>query len=121
MKKILLVVFSVFLLVAFAFGAPSDRQRKAIAKKLYGCIYVEDNPVLADYCVYVEANPVLSDLYVYVENHHPLWADRSGRWYYVNNPALADFRICYVDNPVLADIGIYYVDYPEGSGPNPRR
>jgi len=51
MKRVLLVVFSVFLPVVFAFGAPSDKQRNAIAEKLYGSIYITEFSGLADFSV----------------------------------------------------------------------
>ncbi len=88
MKRFLLVVFSVFLLVAFAFGAPSDRQRKAIAEKLYGRIKIVD--FAEDYRVKIV--DFAEDLEVKIVDFA---ADSVGRWEIVD--FAEDYRVKIVD------------------------
>ena len=111
MKRVLLVVFSVFLPVVFAFGAPSDKQRNAIAEKLYGSIYITEFSGLADFSVYITEFSGLADLSVSIQEFSGL-ANSPGEWHIEENSGLADFSIYITEFSGLADL-IVYIENPE--------
>ena len=105
MKKILAVAFALCSLAVLVFGA-SDSERKAIAKILYGRIFVVGRGDVSDYRVR-EVNHG-EDLRVRVDD----FANRPGRWRFVERGDVCDYRIQFVDSG--EDIRVRFVDFGEG-------
>ena len=103
MKKILLVALALCSLAVLVFGA-SDSERKAIARMLYGKIRVVS--IGEHYKVKVVV--LGEDLRVRVDD----FADRPGRWRFVNIGE--DYRVRFVD--LGEDVRVRFVDL--GEGPN---
>ena len=117
MKKVLFVALSLFLLVAFAFGASGDKKKKTIARGLYGKIYVTDDSLRADYRVRVVTDWRYADLDVFTTKD---WRKQTkpGIWRLVDSSLQADYTICFVTDWRKADISIRYVRNESDAGPN---
>ena len=75
--------------------------------KIYGSVYLEEDPIKADFKVYAESSEAFADLLVFLQNNR-LYADKSGLWYLTETRNLADFRIYITDNKKYSDFTIYY-------------
>lgn len=105
MKKILLVALALCSLAVLVLGA-GDSERKAIARILYGRIFVVGRGDVSDYRVREVDHG--EDLRVRVGN----FANSPGRWRFVERGDVCDYRIQFVDSG--EDIRVRFVDFGEG-------
>lgn len=105
MKKIFLVALALFSVAVLVFGA-GDSERKAIARILYGRIFVVGRGDVSDYRVRMVDHG--EDLRVRVHD----FANRPGRWRFVERGDVCDYRIQFVDSG--EDIRVRFVDFGEG-------
>lgn len=84
--------------------------------ELYGAVYVEkEDANLAQYSVYIQDSEAFAQVLVFEEDSRT-YADKPGRWYFVNNRGMADFVIYYVGEEGLADFSIYFTDVASFAG-----
>lgn len=104
--QILILIFALSQLVnGWAKRSPSEPDYCSLS----GSVFVETSAGLADYRVYIEDSEGLANMSVYKEDNR-MFADKPGRWHFINSRGLADFKICYVETPGLADFTIYFTD-----------
>lgn len=114
MKKFLFALLGILMLSAFTLGASKDAVRKAIAKSLYGNIYLECSSNRADFtvCLVSEGH---ADLKVWRAESERL-ADAPGRWHFVSSRNRADYSVYITESSGFADIWICYVDSRSHAG-----
>jgi Family of unknown function (DUF6150) len=78
-----------------------------IVCKIYGSVFIEDDPKKADFIVYVESSEAFADLIVYKQNNR-LFADKAGLWYMTEKRDIADFRIYLKEEKRGSDFTIYF-------------
>ena len=105
MKRLVLVVLALWSLAVLVFGA-GDSEREAIARILYGRIFVVGSGDVSDYRVRMVDHG--EDLRVRVDD----FANRPGRWRFVERGDVCDYRIQFVD--FGEDIRVRFVDFGEG-------
>ena len=85
--------------------------------KLFGTVYVVDNPHYAHFKVYEEETEAFADVLVFEESNR-LYADEVGIWSFTDKREFADFYIYWVDHKGLADFTVYFTDYESFAGCN---
>ncbi|MBC7389477.1 MAG: hypothetical protein H7329_09725 [Opitutaceae bacterium] len=103
-KFIKLILFPVIFLtgnIAFA------QLNNPVICKIYGSVYLEQDPKKADFKVYLESSEAFADLIVFIQNNR-LYADKAGLWYLTESPNIADFRIYITESKKNADFTICY-------------
>ncbi len=75
--------------------------------KIYGSVYLEEDPKKADFKVYVETSEAFADLIVFLQNNR-LYADKAGLWYLSESRNIADFRIFITESKKNSDFTIFY-------------
>jgi len=107
-------VFSSIILCALANVAsipPRDHCR------IFGSVYVVDDPKQANFIIYEEETEGSADLWVYAIEEK-LFADKPGLWYFTDKEAFADYRIYVTGSKYLADFSVYYIDIESFAGCN---
>jgi len=108
MKSLLILTISILL-----FSGSVSAQKAWCEIK--GSVFVTDNPRLANWMVFQEEEDSFAQMMVFKEINR-LFADKGGRWHFVNNPGLADHIIYYVTNRSMADFSVYFTDVPTFAG-----
>jgi len=85
--------------------------------KIYGSIYIADNPDRVDFFIYEESSEIFADLVIY-EEENLLFADRQGIWHFTENRGQADFSIFFVDDPSRAHFSVFFTDVLSFAGCN---
>ena len=85
--------------------------------KLFGAVYIEKNPKLADFRVYEEDSEAFCDIKVF-EVESRVYADREGLWHFTDTKAFADFTIYFEPKKGLADFSVYFIDIESFAGCN---
>ena len=85
--------------------------------KLFGAVYIEKNPILADFRVYEEDSEAFCDIKVF-EVESRVYADREGLWHFTDTKAFADFTIYFEPKKGLADFSVYFIDIESFAGCN---
>ena len=85
--------------------------------KLFGAVYIEKNPKLADFRVYEEDSEAFCDIKVF-EVESRVYADREGLWHFTDTKAFADFTIYFEPKKGLADFSVYFIDIESFTGCN---
>jgi hypothetical protein len=85
--------------------------------KLFGAVYVEKNPKLADFRVYEEDSEAFCDIKVF-EVESRVYADREGLWHFTDTKAFADFTVYFEPKKGLADFSVYFIDIESFAGCN---
>jgi hypothetical protein len=85
--------------------------------KLFGAVYVEENPRLADFRVFEEESEAFCDIKVF-EVEDRLYADRQGLWHFTKKKEFADFTVYFEPNRGLADFSVYFIDVESFAGCN---
>lgn len=103
--------FAVFVgcLLASAISTTVYAQSRADRCNLKGNVFVEPTRGLAQYAVFVEAEEALADVRIFKEDN-TLFADKPGKWHFVDKRGLADFTIFIVKERNLADFTIFYTE-----------
>ena len=115
MKKILTLVL-VFSTAFLACGFSGSTSKKALARSLYGRIFVAKNRREADCTVYVVRSESEADLRVYKTSG----ASSPGLWDMTDKRREADFVIFYETKSMFsADIYVYFVNSRHLAGPAP--
>ena len=85
--------------------------------QLFGSVYIEKNPKLADFRVYEEDSEAFCDIKIFkVESR--VYADREGLWHFTDTEAFADFSIYFEKKKGLADFSVYFIDVESFAGCN---
>ena len=85
--------------------------------KLFGAVYIEKNPNLADFRVYEEESEAFCDIKVF-EVESRVYADREGLWHFTETKAFADFTVYFEPKKGLADFSVYFIDIESFAGCN---
>ncbi len=85
--------------------------------KLFGAVYIEKNPKLADFRVYEEESEAFSNIKVF-EVDSRVYADQQGLWYFTDKKAFADFSVYFEPKKGLAEFSIYFIDIESFAGCN---
>ncbi|MCC5919785.1 MAG: DUF6150 family protein [Cyclobacteriaceae bacterium] len=114
MIRIYFFFVSIMLLLPFNLLAtdPLDLLSKADKPdvcKIYGGIYITDNPAMADFIIYEEDSEAFANLVVFEEDNQ-LFADQSGMWYFVPNRGFADFIVYFSERRAYADFTVFFID-----------
>jgi len=75
--------------------------------KIYGSVFIEEDPKKADFKVYIESSEAFADLMVFLQNNR-LYADNAGLWYLTEKRDIADFRIYITEEKKGSDFTICY-------------
>ncbi len=116
MKKYLWLV-----LLGALIGAKSpSKGRNVHPCDVFGVIYVEKTPYLANFRVYIETEAdYRADVVVFKETNQ-LFADKPGYWYLTDKRGFANFTVAFVQDRSIADFVIYYTDKDNWAGCNRR-
>lgn len=85
--------------------------------KLFGSVYIEKNPKIADFRVYEEDSEAFCDIKVF-EVESRVYANQEGLWHFTDTKAFADFTIYFEPKKGLADFSVYFIDVESFSGCN---
>jgi hypothetical protein len=85
--------------------------------KLFGAVYIEKNPNLADFRVYEEDSEAFCDVKIF-EVESRVYADQEGLWHFTDTKAFADFTIYFEPKKGLADFSVYFIDIESFAGCN---
>jgi Family of unknown function (DUF6150) len=87
---------------------------------VFGVIYVEKAPYLANFRVYIETEAdYRADVVVFRETNQ-LFADKPGFWYLTDKRGFANFTVAFVQDRSIADFVIFYTDKDNWAGCNRR-
>jgi hypothetical protein len=87
---------------------------------VFGVIYLEKTPYLANFRVYVETEAdYRADLIVFRETNQ-LFADKQGYWFLTDKRGFANYTVAIVQDRSVADFVIYYTDKENWAGCNRR-
>ena len=106
----LLVVFT-----CCALAASAQQNNKYC--KLFGQVYIVDNPVRADFIIYEERSEAFADVKIF-EEENSLFADREGVWFFCESFELADFRVYFTEERYQAHFTVYFIDTASFAGCN---
>ena len=84
---------------------------------VYGKIFVEVDPIRADFRVYEEDSEAFADIVVF-EQENTLYSDQPGYWSIVEKRGFADIYIYFESDRNLADFSIYFTEYESFAGCN---
>ncbi len=124
MAHLAFISFLVLLNTALSFGTepiptegiPSLTERNRYCN-LYGVVYIEESPGLADFRVYEEETEAFSTLLVYEEDNR-LYADREGIWCFTDDRNLADFTVYFSERRKGTQFSVYFIDTESFAGCN---
>lgn len=85
--------------------------------RIYGKVYIEENPRYAHYRVYEETSEAFADILIF-EEENPLYADRVGIWSFTDNRDFADVWIYFEKDKSRADFAVFYTDFESFAGCN---
>ena len=111
-RRIVLVL--VFLITG---NSPSVFSAQVDFCRVFGSVYIEKNPRLADYRVYEEESEAFCDIKIFEVDARP-YADRQGLWHFTDTKAFADFTIYFEPKKGLADFSVYFIDVESFAGCN---
>lgn len=109
--------FTLILLSGFVFLGSSTKVKQFDPCKVYGTLYIEENPNRAHFKVYEEESEAFADVIIFEETNR-LYADRQGKWFFTENRDFADFFVYFEEQRGLADFSVFYTDYESFSGCN---
>lgn len=78
--------------------------------RIYGKIYIEDNPNYAHFRVFEEDSEAFADIIVF-EEENALYADEVGHWSFTDKREFADIYIYFEEEKNMADFSIYFTEY----------
>lgn len=110
-RIVLIVVLVIIGNSPFVFSAQVDYC------KLFGAVYIENNPKQADFRVYEEDSEAFCDIKVF-EVESRVYADREGLWHFTDTKAFADFTIYFEPRKGLADFSVFFIDIESFAGCN---
>ena len=84
--------------------------------KIFGSVYIEENPSLADYRVF-EDSEAFCDIKVF-EVESRVYADQEGLWHFTDTKAFADFTIYFEPKKGLEDFSVFFIDVESFAGCN---
>ncbi len=113
MQKISAFIF----LISFLFLGSASKSEQFDPCKVFGVIYIEDNPRYAHFRVYEEESEAFSDVIIFEESSR-LYADSQGKWFFTDTREFADFFIYFEEERGLADFSVFYTGYESFSGCN---
>jgi len=114
MKRLILLGVTLLSLVFLQDGYAQAHSEKCSLK---GNVFVESKRNMAQYIVYEEKNEGMVDVRVFKEENS-LFADKSGKWHFVNARGLADFTIFFEKEKNLADFSIMFIETEAFAGCN---
>ena len=85
--------------------------------KVYGKIFIEENPYYAHFRVYEEDSEAFSDIIVF-EEESVLYADQQGHWTFVDKREFADIYIYFEEEKNMADFSIFFTEFESFAGCN---
>jgi len=85
--------------------------------KLYGQVFIVDNPAQADYIIYEESSEAFAEVRLF-EEQNSLFADHAGIWFFCESFELADFRVYFTDERYQAHFTVYFIDTASFAGCN---
>lgn len=97
--------------------APSVFSAQVDFCRLFGAVYIEKNPRLADFRVFEEESEAFSTIKVF-EVESRVYADQQGLWHFTDKKAFADFTVYFETKKGLADFSVYFIDVESFAGCN---
>jgi hypothetical protein len=76
---------------------------------VFGQIYIEPDPKLAQYKVFIEQSEYAADIVIFKENNQ-LFADTEGKWFMTDNIYFANYTVCFVSDKKQAQFSVYFTD-----------
>lgn len=115
------MILSFFSILSIFFGSDSLFEAKVKDQpdpcRIYGRVFIEENPRYAHYKVYEDDSEAFSDIIIF-EEENALYADEVGHWTFVEKREFADVYIYFEENRNLADFSVFYTEYASFAGCN---
>lgn len=96
---------------------PTPQIRLLDKCQIFGSIYLTSKAAEADFVVFEESEETFANLVVYKETILS-YANEPGKWYFVDDPRLADYYIFIAPNIAQADFTVAFTDVESFAGCN---